>query len=752
MRPAHARLFALLAMFLGSCSAPIEESQAEPPIEEGWAFVYPGRAASSKSRIDLRYLNEPVAGQSGFVRLSADGNGFVLGDGSPVRFWAIGSEVYKNSSEDMKKHARFLAGIGVNMVRIHAQICSPGPDSKLTDVNEKEIDGIWRFVAEAKTQGIYVTISPYWAHSADATRWGIEGHNSPGALWGLLFFDETLQRGYKAWAAALYGRPNPYTNIPLAKDPAVAIIQVQNEDSLLFHTMMELRPAQKARLGQKFASWLAAKYGQARAMPAAWGGARHGEDDFEHGRAGLLQPWEILKPIPGGPGVRASDQFQFLVETQKNFYAGMKKFYRDELGCGQLINASNWRSANQALMDDSERWSYSATDVIAVNRYYNGGVHLGPNNGWRIDPGDKFSQRSALMSPRELPVNLKQVVGHPMIVTESTWVAPNAFQSEGPFLVAVYESLTGVDAFYWFTAYANDYLEATHFPYQQVNGQNPLLKWTASIPPILGGFPASALLFRKGYVKQGEPAVHEERTLPSMFDRLTPIIAEDPSFDPNRDKAPPVAPRPGEKATVVDPLAFLVGPVEVKYDGDPSKNKVVDLARYIDPNKKTIRSITGEVTFHYGDGLCTVDAPKAQGACGFLKKAGLIRLGDIAIRSGNAYATLLAVPLDDLPLATSKKILIQVGTAARPTGWATQDAEFKGEGDKPTRGYEVVNTGKPPWRIADTEIGLSVKNPGLTKATRLDPAGMPAEDVPVTRARTGVTLDLPPETMYLILE
>ncbi len=69
-----------------------------------------------------------------------------------------------------------------------------------------------------------------------------------------------------------------------------------------------------------------------------------------------------------------------------------------------------------------------------------------------------------------------------------------------------------------------------------------MLKWSASIPTILGEFPAAALLFRKGYVKQGETVVHEERTLRSMYERQSPIIAEDPAFDPNRDKAPPVAP------------------------------------------------------------------------------------------------------------------------------------------------------------------------------------------------------------------
>jgi len=66
---------------------------------------------------------------------------------------------------------------------------------------------------------------------------------------------------------------------------------------------------------------------------------------------------------------------------------------------------------------------------------------------------------------------------------------------------------------------------------------------------------------------------------------------------------------------------------------------VIDLSRYIDARKKVVRSITGEVALDHGNGLCTVDTPKAQGACGFLAKAGVIRLGDVAIRSQNGYAT-----------------------------------------------------------------------------------------------------------------
>ncbi len=732
-------MVSLLTMVLGACGGPVEKLAAEPPMDDGWAFAYLEQGRSAAPLLDLRELNEPIAGQTGFVHLSKDGNSFVLGDGSPVRFWAVGSEVFRNpSDEDVKKHVKFLAKMGVNMVRIHAQLAPV--KSKITDVNEQEIDGIWRFVAAAKRQGIYCTISPYWANGKDATRWGIADYASPTELWGLLFFDETLQAGYKAWATALYTRANPYTGITLAEDPSVAIIQIQNEDSLLFWTIGQLRPSAKTKLAKKFSEWLVGKYGSLASATQAWGGSPLPDDNIAQGRVGLVDMYTMTLP-QANP--RAADQFEFFTTLQKQFYANMGTFYRDKLHCRQLINASNWRSANQTLMDDAERWSYTANDVIAVNRYYNGGVHEGPNVGWRIDPGDKFTQTSAVLNPRDLPTNLKQVVGHPMIITESTWVTPLGFQSEGPFLAAVYESLTGVDAFYWFAADDIQYKTSPHFPYQQVKGQQPLMKWSASTPAILGGFPANALLFRKGYVRQGEPVVHEERSLKSIWERQTPVIAEDPAFDPNRDKAPTA--KLGEKATAVDPLAFLVGPVEVKYDGDPARTVVADLSKFIKSN-------TGEILMDTEIGICTVDAPKAQGACGYLSKSELIKLSVLQIRSANAYATILAVPLDDQPLATSKKILIQVGTMNRPTGWSSKVVEFTDQSKHQQQGYEVVNTGTPPWRVAASEFGISLKNPGLTKATLLNAAGYAIENVPINRAKTGVTLTLPTNTMYLILE
>ncbi len=289
-----------------------------------------------------------------------------------------------------------------------------------------------------------------------------------------------------------------------------------------------------------------------------------------------------------------------------------------------------------------------------------------------------------------------------------------------------------------------------YFPYQKVDGQSPMLKWRASTPAILGGFPASALLFRKGYVKKGEPVVHEERSLESLWNREFPMIAEASTFDPNRDRG---FSRGGTTLEAgVDPLAFLVGPVEVKYGGDPKKSRVADLSRYINPAKKTVTSITGEIVFDYGHGRCTLNAPKAQGACGFLVDAGTIVLDAVTLKSKNPYASVTVVSMDDRALATSQKILVQVVTMARPSGWRTRESEHTFENKVKLKGLQVVNTGQAPWQIANTDVQLTVKNDGLIKATLLDAAGYPVKKVTGIRNKDGFSVTLPPNAMYVILE
>jgi hypothetical protein len=190
----------------------------------------------------------------------------------------------------------------------------------------------------------------------------------------------------------------------------------------------------------------------------------------------------------------------------------------------------------------------------------------------------------------------------------------------------------------------------------------------------------------------------------------------------------------------------------VKYGGDASKTTVADLARYIDKDRKIVTSVTGELKFDYGNGLCTMNAPKAQGASGFLKKAGEIQLADVRIQSQNDYATVYVVPLDDQPIKDSKKLLVQVGTTVRLTGWKTKPATFKADGKNEVQGFEIVQTGKAPWRVIDTEMTLTINNATIKSATLLDTAGYAGKKFEVERAGGKVTLKLPADALYVVLE
>jgi hypothetical protein len=333
---------------------------------------------------------------------------------------------------------------------------------------------------------------------------------------------------------------------------------------------------------------------------------------------------------------------------------------------------------------------------------------------------------------------MKQVVGHPNVVSESGWIAPSKYQTEGPFLTAAYASLTGVDTVIPQSTGSSEWQNSA-------DG-----KWHQATPQTLGQFPAAALMFRNGYIKKGASVVHEERTMADLWNRRAPLIAEDKSFDPNRDTG-----SGGAKSTLkseVNPLAFLVGPVEVKYGGDPKKTTVADLKPFINEAAKTIRSNTGEINLDYGKGLCTVNTARAQGATGFLQKFPSIKLSDVTLRSTNEYATLTVVSMDNLPIRQSRKLLVQVGTIVRPTGWEDKDATFEDDNKKPVQGKQIVSVGKTPFQITNVDAHVTVTNPTLKTATLLDINGMAVGTVPATRAGANFTVQLPPNAMYVVLQ
>jgi hypothetical protein len=734
-----------------------------------WSFTPPRDTFSADALLDLRTLNERVAGEAGFVRSNAEGD-FVRGDGKPIRFWAVNTNVaertgnvrplWPQGAPDLARHARFLAKRGVNMVRLHQQI-SPDlkakPSATIDDINETQRDAIWRTVAAMRKEGIYTTLSPYWASPMKfAPGWNFPGGSEQSAQ-GLLFFDPTLQKAYRAWLRKLLTEKNPYTGIALVDDPSVAILQLQNEDSLLFWSFNSIKGAQRQALERLFATFLSRKYGTLVKVQDAWAGAQDAGDTPQDGRMALLNLWELTQPprdwpligdpkdLRGGKAVRRADQTEFLARTMYDFNAAMVRFLRDELGAKQLINAGNWKTGSTELLNDAERWSYTAADVDAAN-VYNGGIHKGKHNGWAIIPGDQFTSESILLSPQLLPINLKQTQGRPMLLTEGNWVMPNNFGAEGPFLIAAYASLTGVDGYYWFATGDEGWT-----PPQSANGYLPNSqgKWIFATPEILGSFPAAALAYRMGYIARGAPVLQETRSVQDLWQRKPPLLSEATSFDPNRDSGDRA--KAASATSRVPGSAFLVGPVQVTLGKEGAlPSRVTDFSAAVRPD--AVQSNTGQLLWNTQLGYCTVDAPEAQGVVAHFGKAPDHQLKDVRFTSTNAFGAAMAVSMDGAPLNQSRRILLQYATQSRPNGWREAPATLALDGSQQVSGFTVEAVGQSPWLVQQAKLDVVIRNPHLRSATVLDMNGMPVHTVELKRVGNNASLRFPANAMYVVLQ
>lgn len=734
-----------LLLMLGGLAA-----HAQSPT---WNVFYDPDPFSDKALLDLRYLNEKTAGENGFIQRSADGRGFVTAANQrPIRFWATnGGDMTKNMTDaQLAQYARFMAKVGVNMIRYHGGIFPKKTDSQLTDVDMDEVNNIWRVVAAMKKEGIYTVISPFWAGFMNTIPegWGLGEYRGQVQPWALMYFNDKFRDAYKKWVEVLYTRPNPYTGIPLKDEPAVALIQVKNEDSVLFWTIQGVKGDLKERIETLFFQWAVKKYGTAQAALAAWSNAATPTDNLTTGRFGIYLIYDATIPQTGGKNVRVGDMVQFLTEHQRAFYADIVAHYR-ALGCRQLTNASNWKTASSNALNDAERWSNDVTDVLAVNRYYDP-QHVGDNSGWRIDPGHHYVGTSALFRPEQLPVNVKQPHDKPFFVTESGWNLPNRFQAEGPFLVSAYLSLTGVDGFFWFQPSTAGLDPFPYFDFTNLEGgQKAMSRWTASVPGQILMLPANALLYRKGYIAEGTPVATEDRTLTSLWARKTPLISEENSFDPNRDTWDNAG---TATQTELPPIAYLAGPVRVKYDA-PADAKTVapNLGTLVNLRDKVVTSTTGQLRWDYKNGVCTMNAPSAQGVAGFLKTASpTTQLADLTIASDNEYAAINVVAMDDKPLKTSERVLVQVGTTYRPFQWSETPATFK-IGNEDVRGFRILNTGKMPWLAVNTSVTLTLTNAAIRSAYLLDLHGVPASEIFVERRDGKAVIRLPENAMYVVL-
>ena len=666
--------------------------------DEGFfAFEPPVDAFSRQAVLDLRHLNEAAAGQDGFVARRQDA--FVLGGGRPVRFWAVNVSA-NNAGQDRASVdylARKLAKLGANMVRYHSALFDARGD--VANLDARKLDDLFYLVAAMKKQGIYTKISfyfPLWFAVRPA--YGIAGYEgfANAKPFTLLYHDERMQQIYKSWARKLLTTPNPYTGAALASEPAVAIVEVVNEDSLFFWTFSKRMapPAQMRRLEKLFGAHLAGRHGSLAAALRSWPAAAHPDDSVADGRAGLFEAWHMtgagLRNARPDKVRRVSEQVRFLAEHQRRFYASIRRYFREDLGCRGLVSASNWKTADAALLDALERHTYTACDVIDRHGYF-GGKHAGEGASYSVRVGHAYADRAAVTAPEALPIQAVQSAGFPQIISELGWTNPNRYRADCTLLAAAYGALQGIDGLFLFATGSNALRDLS------------MQKFALSCPVIAWTFPAAALMYRRGDVAEAPEAIRQEIAIEDLYALKGSGSFSAAAYDALRQKDVPAEKAPATPAAH-DPLAFYVGKVVRAVGDGPTRTRQADLAGCIDRRKRTIKSLTRQLEWDYGRGVVTVNTGRSQAATGFLGRAGAIELADVKIDCDNEYASIMVVSLDGRDLAESGKVLIQAMTEERPYGF------------KAARG-KIVDLGGPPFGVR--KIAATVALRGRAEGLRV---------------------------------
>ncbi len=701
---------------------------------EGWFPFEPDADPFAAAALDLRSLNEAFAGEGGYIQAKDDA--FIHEkSGVSVRFWAIntGHDILNQDRGSIARYARRLAKVGVNMVRLHGHVWR---DDDITKVDEDKLSKIHYFVAALKKEGIYTKLSSYfplWLQPKGVA--GLEGYNGDKKTFAAPFFNTTLQEIQKGWWKGVLGPKNPHTGLSLAEDPALAFMEIQNEDGIFFWTFSPYNnvPApQMEILEKRYGEWLKTKYSTIDAAFARWGKGKVKGDDVAAGRAGFMPLWEVANKRDA----RAQDTAEFLATLQRTYYDGMAAYLKKGLGFKGCVTGSNWHTADARTLGPLDKWSNAGCDFMDRHGYF-GGTHEGERAGYSISTGDKYNDASALLfeggrkgEPNfNLPLMDLSYNGKPSTISEICWTPPNRYRADMPVLCAAWGALQGTDGFFFFAT-------------SELGWAQRLTKFPVALPTSMGQFPAAALLYRKGLVKTADPVVHAEVKLADLFALKGIPVSAPQNLDEFRKKDIPAG-KTLETTDVgtIDPLAFLAGRVEVNVTEKGGVSKVVQLSSLINREKKTVKSATGELTWDYGRGLATIAAPAAQGATGFLAKAGTIVLGEMTIDTPLEYGSVLLVAMDGQTIRTSRKLLLQVMSEDNNYGWSAP-----GEGLR-----TIADAGGPPLVVRKFSGRVSLTRPdaGTLRVKALDANGY--EDK-ACRCADGKDIALLPTTLYYVIE
>jgi len=246
-------------------------------------FVLPWNDALPGVVTDFAAMNTAIGPGA---EVSVDANGHFIASGQRVRFLGVN---FASDSPFMPTNkadgvAGRLAKFGVNCVRFHHMDASWAynggllayTSTKSTNFNASQLEKVHYVVSRLKAHGVYSDINLLVGReyrSGDGL-----GPNVATMDWKdahiLGYFSDIALALHKDYATKLLTPTNRFTGLPLAMDPAVAFVEIINENGIIQKWLdggLDRLPTDyAAQLQSRWNDWLVARYTNDAAMLAAW--------------------------------------------------------------------------------------------------------------------------------------------------------------------------------------------------------------------------------------------------------------------------------------------------------------------------------------------------------------------------------------------------------------------------------------------------------------------------------------------------
>jgi hypothetical protein len=665
-------------------------------------FTIEHRSADASS-LDLSFLLEGPAGRRGFTRVR-DGH-LARGDGSRLRLWGVHLTDWSRGSvllppkEDAPMWAGTLARYGINCVRLHfldldapRGIIAAGSDSRHFD--PQQLDRLDFLVAELEKRGIYVDLNLNVGRSYRA---GDSVPDFDRIRWakGMTLFDPRLIALQKEYARMLLTHVNPYTGNAYRDEPAVAIVEILNENGVWVG--FSATPYYDAELTALYNEWLGKNLSPAELTKLR-----------ELAGVAADAPVPRLKgaEVGGAPKERYVAESRFIVDVETKFYTGMASWLRDSLGVRVPITgtADHGHSSSSYPM----LMSLSKLDVVDGHVYWQHPGSPPPVNTPMVnDP----------LHSTVVQLSRTAVAGKPYTVSEFNHPFPNDWLAEGIPIVAAYGAFQDWDAIIVYT-----FEPKRDASWKSYVGD----PFDISLDPVrMTQMATGALAFLRGDVRPARETVTRRYAREQAFESRRLARTEQPYFTPGFPLALPL--------THEVRIASL--------DGEPTSSYApVDSATIVSDTRELVWRTTPD-----GHGLVTEETDRTQALIGFVKSH-RVAVKNLAADVGNAFAALTLSAIDDAPIASARRLLLTAGARVTNTGlqWNADRTRTTQQGGAPSLIEPVTGT--------VTLRALSGPVRGVS-ATALDGAGKPTGP-PIMARRTAAGWELPigapTTTWYLV--